>query len=94
MVEVGRPVGCTADRASRSTVRWWLKGKGRIMTAQKHEDAAHTGESETTEPLTDSAEGDPREADQQSIAAHDHDDALADEWGDESFPSSDPPAHY
>lgn len=27
-------------------------------------------------------------------AAHDHDDALADEWGKESFPSSDPPGHY
>lgn len=27
-------------------------------------------------------------------SAHDHDDALADEWGRESFPSSDPPAHY
>ena len=27
-------------------------------------------------------------------STHDHDDALADEWGEESFPSSDPPAHY
>lgn len=27
-------------------------------------------------------------------AAHRHDDELADEWGDESFPSSDPPANY
>ncbi|WP_336660762.1 NAD-dependent epimerase/dehydratase family protein [Leucobacter sp. USHLN153] len=27
-------------------------------------------------------------------AAHDHDDALADEWGEESFPGSDPPGHY
>lgn len=25
---------------------------------------------------------------------HEHADALADEWGEESFPSSDPPAHY
>ncbi|WP_035280723.1 hypothetical protein [Brevibacterium album] len=23
-----------------------------------------------------------------------HDDALADEWGEESFPGSDPPANY
>ncbi|HLS32119.1 MAG TPA: hypothetical protein VK039_00885 [Brevibacterium sp.] len=27
-------------------------------------------------------------------SAHDHDDELADEWGRESFPGSDPPAHY
>ncbi|HKP73960.1 MAG TPA: hypothetical protein VJT67_00395 [Longimicrobiaceae bacterium] len=26
-------------------------------------------------------------------SAHDHDDALVDEEGDESFPASDPPAH-
>ncbi|WP_336660409.1 hypothetical protein [Leucobacter sp. USHLN153] len=25
---------------------------------------------------------------------HDHADELADEWGEESFPGSDPPAHY
>ena len=25
---------------------------------------------------------------------HQHADELADEWGDESFPGSDPPAHY
>ena len=25
---------------------------------------------------------------------HDHADELADEWGKESFPGSDPPAHY
>lgn len=27
-------------------------------------------------------------------ATHEHDDELADEWGKESFPSSDPPGHY
>lgn len=26
--------------------------------------------------------------------SHEHADELADEWGEESFPSSDPPAHY
>lgn len=26
--------------------------------------------------------------------SHQHADELADEWGEESFPSSDPPAHY
>lgn len=25
---------------------------------------------------------------------HDHADELVDEWGEESFPGSDPPAHY
>ena len=27
-----------------------------------------------------------------SQARHDHDDEIADEWGEESFPASDPPA--
>lgn len=27
-----------------------------------------------------------------SKAQHDHDDEIADEWGEESFPASDPPA--
>ncbi|MFD5601293.1 hypothetical protein ACFWHR_14705 [Leucobacter sp. NPDC058333] len=26
--------------------------------------------------------------------SHEHADALADEWGEDSFPNSDPPAHY
>ena len=25
---------------------------------------------------------------------HQHADEIADEWGEESFPASDPPAHY
>jgi len=29
-----------------------------------------------------------------SAVSHDHADELADEWGEESFPGSDPPAHY
>ncbi|WP_349826999.1 hypothetical protein [Brevibacterium litoralis] len=37
---------------------------------------------------------DDSERDSEEQAEHDHDDALADEWGDESFPSSDPPGHY
>jgi len=28
------------------------------------------------------------------MVSHDHADELADEWGEESFPGSDPPAHY
>jgi len=39
-----------------------------------------------TDPLT------PESGDEQ--ARHDHDDELADEWGRESFPASDPPADY
>lgn len=27
-------------------------------------------------------------------ASKDHQDALVDEWEEESFPASDPPAHY
>lgn len=27
-------------------------------------------------------------------AQHDHDDALVDEWEEESFPASDPPSNY
>ena len=27
-------------------------------------------------------------------SSKEHKDRIADEWGDESFPSSDPPAHY
>ncbi|MGW9022237.1 hypothetical protein ACWGOE_12205 [Leucobacter chromiiresistens] len=26
--------------------------------------------------------------------SHEHADAVADEWGEDSFPGSDPPAHY
>lgn len=29
-----------------------------------------------------------------SKVPHEHADQLADEWGEESFPGSDPPAHY
>ena len=29
-----------------------------------------------------------------SQVSHDHADELVDEWGEESFPGSDPPAHY
>lgn len=25
---------------------------------------------------------------------HDHDDELVEEWGEESFPASDPPSNY
>lgn len=49
------------------------------------------------EARDDQAERPGTTADDEKLA-HDkllaHDDELADEWGEESFPSSDPPAHY
>lgn len=51
----------------------------------------------TTDPVPDDVPT-IETADERQAAAdkaeHDHDDALADEWGKESFPGSDPPAHY
>lgn len=51
----------------------------------------------TPDPVPDDAATD-QSTDRSRTAAdkaeHDHDDALADEWGKESFPSSDPPGHY
>ena len=41
----------------------------------------------TTEDQQNDGEG-------QNDGAVQSDDELADEWGEESFPSSDPPAHY
>ena len=31
---------------------------------------------------------------ERNAARIEHDNELADEWGEESFPASDPPAHY
>lgn len=46
---------------------------------------AQDRESEVAPPESDAPEHD---------AVYYGEDALADEWGDESFPASDPPAHY
>ncbi len=48
-------------------------------------------------PHAESDSADEGSSSERSVAeavAHDHDDALADEWGKESFPASDPPGHY
>lgn len=39
---------------------------------------------------------DPAEAEKLRVTKekHDHDDALVDEWEEESFPASDPPANF
>ncbi|MGJ0203072.1 hypothetical protein NHL51_02765 [Leucobacter sp. gxy201] len=39
-------------------------------------------------------EGDVAERPGSTQVEREHADALADEWGEESFPVSDPPAHY
>lgn len=31
---------------------------------------------------------------EETAAKHDHDEAAAEEWEDESFPASDPPSNY
>lgn len=46
---------------------------------------AQDRESQPAPPESDAPEHD---------AVYYGEDALADEWGDESFPASDPPAHY
>ncbi|MFE2656311.1 MULTISPECIES: hypothetical protein [unclassified Brevibacterium] len=48
--------------------------------------------SETPEP-TEAAEESSAQKDARD-AAREHDDQLVEEWGDESFPASDPPENY
>ena len=45
-----------------------------------------------TVPQNSDREGDPLAADLAAKASHDHEDEIADEWGVESFPASDPPS--
>lgn len=58
--------------------------QGKAMLAQRLE--APTGSSTQRDDLA--------ERPGSSKAGHEHADKLADEWGEESFPGSDPPAHY
>lgn len=63
------------------------------------EDEGITEDSEVTEQArgrhaADPERDDPAETPGSSRVDHEHADELADEWGEESFPASDPPAHY
>lgn len=44
-----------------------------------------------TSPQNPDRDGEQPAAELAEKARHDHDDEIADEWGDESFPASDPP---
>ncbi|GAA2179016.1 hypothetical protein GCM10009847_11390 [Leucobacter tardus] len=57
-------------------------------------DSNTTPEGVPEEARDDQAERPGTTEDQQNDGAVQSDDELADEWGEESFPSSDPPAHY
>lgn len=48
----------------------------------------------TADPLPEEIVSDVAERPGSSEVSHEHADDLADEWGEESFPASDPPAHY
>lgn len=58
------------------------------------DDAAETVETAEIPEIPGQAADDVAERPGTSTADHDHADKLADEWGEESFPGSDPPAHY
>lgn len=46
-----------------------------------------------TTPQNSDRDGEQTAAELAAKARHDHDDEIVDEWGDESFPASDPPGH-
>lgn len=56
----------------------------------------HSNESTENEPtrVPDEARDDVAERPGSGATDHEHVDKLVDEWSEESFPSSDPPAHY
>ncbi|NLB47446.1 MAG: hypothetical protein GX814_06900 [Microbacteriaceae bacterium] len=56
-------------------------------------DAKHAADDDLTR-VPDEAPVDVAERPGNTNTSHQHDDELADEWGEESFPGSDPPAHY
>lgn len=60
------------------------------------DDARESDGSDEVDPPTESEEvpTDVAEKPGSDTVEHDHADELADEWGKESFPASDPPAHY
>lgn len=54
----------------------------------------HNTDSSEPQTVPDEAANDVAERPGSTKVPHEHADKLADEWGDDSFPSSDPPAHY
>lgn len=65
-------------------------------SAPKHaaEESAAAEEAPVETASREDAPTDVAEKPGSGTVPHEHADALADEWGEESFPSSDPPAHY
>lgn len=61
------------------------------MTEQPDQDQP---DSVNLTPTEAQEEADAAQAEEARRIRHDHDDAEADEWGDESFPASDPPSNY
>lgn len=61
---------------------------GQLKKSMKTKPEEEAGDAEER-PLSDIAE-----KPGSTSVPEDHADALADEWGEESFPASDPPAHY
>lgn len=66
------------------------KHEGGKPVSKKTENTDHDGLNTVPEEARD----DNAERPGTSSGSHEHEDELVDEWGDESFPSSDPPAHY
>lgn len=58
------------------------------------EDDQPGDESNEVSAVPAEAKDDPAERPGTTASRHDHDDKLVDEWGEESFPASDPPSHY
>ena len=49
---------------------------------------------ENLEPQENSDDAQVREDQEKRRRAHDDNDGLVEEWGEESFPASDPPSNY
>lgn len=66
------------------------------MSQQHNNESPHEAKEPNVEDVTLDEEipDDVAERPGTDTSAHEHDDALADEWGEESFPGSDPPGHY
>lgn len=54
----------------------------------------HRSDRSAPHTVPDEAANDVAERPGTTQVPHEHADELADEWGEDSFPSSDPPAHY